>query len=68
MGLPVAPVGLRYRAAYQNSVREGRVAQEIDPTSLASLEVTALWDHVSGAIWPDSAQRTAGDGPLAMVS
>jgi len=68
MGLPVAPVGLRYRAAYQNSVREGRVAQEMDPSSLAALEVQALWGHVSAAIWPERAAPAAGAGPLAMVS
>jgi len=68
MGLPVAPVGLRYRAAYQNSVREGRVAQELDASSLASLEVRSLWNHVSGAIWPEAVIPAADSGPLALVS
>lgn len=73
MGLPVAPVGLRYRAAYQNSVREGRVAQELDPNSLAATEVNALWRHVSEAIWsqvaaPATAASPGTAGGLAMVS
>ena len=68
MGLPVAPVGLRYRAAYQNSVREGRVAQELDASSLASLEVRSLWNHVSGAIWPEAVVPAADSSPLALVS
>lgn len=72
MGLPVAPVGLRYRAAYQNAVREGLSVQEFDPHSLASQEVGGLWTHVFQEIWPEQAMvaaaKTATDAPLAMVS
>ena len=72
MGLPVAPVGLRYRAAYQNAVREGRAAQELDEESLAAYEVNALWEHVNQAIWPTpvAAQpnEVASAGPMALVS
>lgn len=72
MGLPVAPVGLRYRAAYQNAVREGRSAQELDQESLAAFEVNALWEHVSNAIWPralDTAPAPVeNDGRMALVS
>lgn len=72
MGLPVAPVGLRYRAAYQNAVREGRAAQELDEESLAAYEVNALWEHVNKAIWPTAVAaqpaEVASAGPMALVS
>ena len=71
MGLPVAPVGLRYRAAYQNAVREGLAVQEHDPESLATVEVNALWEHVARELWPTVAATAApcieGDH-LALVS
>ncbi|NEX94090.1 AAA family ATPase [Caulobacter sp. 17J65-9] len=51
-GLPVAPVGLRYRAAYQTAVRAGLAAQEMDPDSLAAFEINALWRHLKREIWP----------------
>ena len=72
MGLPVAPVGLRYRAAYQNAVREGLSVEEYDPSCLASQEVGGLWSHVSQNLWPEKdVARTVprvADIPLAMVS
>jgi chromosome partitioning protein len=52
-GLPVAPVGLRYRLAYQNAVRMGLTAQELEPDSLAAFEVNALWHHVKRELWPE---------------
>ncbi len=51
-GLPVAPVGLRYRLAYQTAVRAGLGAQEVEPDSLAAFEVNALWHHVNREVWP----------------
>lgn len=47
-GLPIAPVGLRYRLAYQNAVRTGLTAQELEPDSQAAFEINALWHHVRG--------------------
>lgn len=51
-GVPLAPVGLRYRAAYQNAVRAGRAAQEIAPDSLAAFEINTLWHYVKRELWP----------------
>lgn len=53
-GLPVAPVGLRYRLAYQNAVRTGLTAQELEPDSLAAFEINALWHHVQRELWPEN--------------
>jgi chromosome partitioning protein len=51
-GLPVAPIGLRYRVAYQDAVRQGLGAQEVEPDSLAAFEINALWRHVQRELWP----------------
>jgi chromosome partitioning protein len=51
-GVPLAPVGLRYRAAYQNAVRAGRAAQETAPDSLAAFEINTLWHYVKRELWP----------------
>jgi len=53
-GLPVAPVGLRYRLAYQTAVRAGLTAQELEPDSLAAFEINALWHHVQRGLWPEN--------------
>lgn len=52
LGLPLAPIGLRSRAAYQHSVAAGLTAQETDPRSVAAREIQALWTWVSAALWP----------------
>jgi chromosome partitioning protein len=59
-GLPVAPVGLRYRLAYQQATRMGLAAQEMEPDSLAAFEVNALWHHVQRELHPERAQPSAG--------
>lgn len=51
-GHPVAPIGLRSRIAYQTGVASGRSAMEVDPSSIASAEITALWNAVGAALWP----------------
>lgn len=66
-GPPLAPVGLRSRAAYQQGVAAGLTAQELDPTCLAAREVSALWNWVAAALWPqpEIARRpevAAGEG------
>ena len=53
-GLPIAPVGLRYRLAYQNAVRSGLTAQEMEPDSQAAFEINALWHHVKRGLWPEN--------------
>lgn len=53
-GFPVAPIGLRSRVAYQNSIAAGAVAGETDPTSAAAMEMAALWRHLSGQLWAEA--------------
>jgi chromosome partitioning protein len=62
-GLPVAPVGLRYRQAYQNAVRNGLAAQELEPDSLAAFEINALWHHVRRELWPETGPGLAKVDP-----
>ena len=66
LNLPVAPVGLRYRAAYQNAVRLGKSVEEAEPGSLAAQEVAALWRLVQDGLWPNLAEQ--GDEVQALVS
>jgi chromosome partitioning protein len=49
-GLPVAPVGLRARAVYQQSIAHGRSVGEWDPASPAAQEIGRLWDHVAAQL------------------
>ena len=49
-GVPIAPVGLRLRAAYQSAVARGLTAQETTPDSAAAREISLLWDHVGNAL------------------
>ncbi len=71
LGLPVAPIGLRYRAAFQNAVRYGKTVTEYDPDSLAAFEIDGMWDWLTGELWPSQVpQPVLGreDGDLFMVS
>jgi chromosome partitioning protein len=43
LGLPIVPVVLRARAAYQTALETGRSAIEVDPASPAAVELRALW-------------------------
>jgi chromosome partitioning protein len=49
-GLPVAPVGLRARTVYQQSVAHGRSVREWDPASPASQEIERLWSHMAAQL------------------
>jgi len=51
LGLPISPIGLRSRAAYQHAEASGLAAQELDPHSSASAEIGALWRHVESLLW-----------------
>lgn len=51
-GLPLAPIGLRARAAYQHGVAAGMTAQELNPDGVASAEIRALWSWLYAALWP----------------
>lgn len=46
-GLPVAPICLRSRVAFQTSISNGLSATEQFPHSAASEEVKAVWRHIS---------------------
>lgn len=43
LGLPIVPVVLRARAAYQTALESGRSAVEVDPAGAAAAELRALW-------------------------
>jgi len=49
-GLPIAPVGLRQRQAYQTSFARGLSVQEMDATCRAAEEMDALWRYVAGRL------------------
>jgi chromosome partitioning protein len=56
-GLPVAPVGLRARAIYQQSVAHGRSVGEWDPANPAGQEIARLWTHVAALLALDGQGR-----------
>lgn len=58
-GLPIAPIGLRSRIAYQRSLETGMVAQEMEPDSAAAVEIGGLWRWVSDTLWPDEIRQIA---------
>jgi chromosome partitioning protein len=64
-GLPVASTGLRYRSSYQNAVRHGLAAQEVDPDSLAAFEINTLWRQVRNELWPPEGKAVAPARPAA---
>jgi len=45
-GLPVAPIGLRSRAAFQTSIAHGLSAMEWNAQDAAGQEVSRLWSHL----------------------
>jgi len=62
LGLPIAPVGLRARAVYQQAVARGLTAQEALPGSAAALEISMMWDFVENGLfvsrrWPAGSSR-----------
>lgn len=64
LGLPVAPVGLRARAVYQQAVAGGLTAQEAQPASAAAREVALLWEHVDASLFSSGpAARRTGTQP-----
>jgi chromosome partitioning protein len=66
-GFPVAPIGLRSRVAYQAGMAAGRSAMEIDPDSIASAEICALWNAVGAALWPSRPAEPARRQPIKPV-
>ena len=73
--IPLAEVGLRQRAAYQNAMWKGLGAQEDQPDSQAAFEINSLWAAVAEQLWPVAGrhvyrQRAAvseADGPLELA-
>lgn len=53
LGFPVAPIGLRTRVAYQRGVARGSTAQDMEPSSSAAGEITALWSWVEARLNAD---------------
>ena len=52
MGIPVMPIGLRSRIAYQQSIGEGQTVLESSPSSAAAKEIGGLWNAVQARLWP----------------
>ena len=46
MQLPVVPVVIRARAAYQHTLVSGRSVEELDPGSPAAEEISRLWSYI----------------------
>lgn len=46
-GMPLAPIGLRARTAFQQSVAHGRSVCEWEPGSAAAEEISRLWDLIT---------------------
>lgn len=73
--IPLAEVGLRQRAAYQNAMWKGLGAQEDQPDSQAAFEINSLWASLAEQLWPVAGrhvyrQRGAlaeADGPLELA-
>jgi chromosome partitioning protein len=55
LGGVVAPIGLRSRVAYQQSVALGMVAQEHEPEGAAASEIAALWRWVEARLQAERA-------------
>jgi chromosome partitioning protein len=66
-GFPVAPIGLRSRVGYQAGMAAGKSAMEVDPESIASAEICALWNAVAAALWPRHAAEPARRQPVTPV-
>jgi chromosome partitioning protein len=46
-GMPLAPIGLRARTAFQQSLAHGRSVCEWEPGSAAAEEIARLWDLIA---------------------
>ncbi|WP_428152305.1 AAA family ATPase [Brevundimonas sp.] len=73
--IPLAEVGLRQRAAYQNAMWKGLGAQEDQPDSQAAFEINSLWASLNEKLWPVAGRHvyrsrgaaTEADGPLELA-
>ena len=60
--LPVASVGLRARAAYQQSIAHGRSVGEWDANSAGAIEIARLWENVAAMLAFDNKDQNAKVG------
>ncbi len=58
-GLPLAPIGLRSRAALQAAIGRGLSVEEWAPGRPAAIELGRLWEHVHGLLEAESLARRA---------
>lgn len=65
-GVPLAHIGLRYRAAFPASSAKGLAAAEIDPDGLAAREISGVWDQVQAMLGAQHA-GAAHSGALPAV-
>ncbi|WP_297508304.1 ParA family protein [uncultured Caulobacter sp.] len=59
-GMPLAPIGLRARAAFQQSIAHGRSVCEWEPGSAAAEEISRLWELVAPMLF--------GQGPVKTLA
>lgn len=60
-GMPLAPIGLRARAAFQQSIAHGRSVCEWEPGSAAAEEISRLWDLIAPMLFgAEDIQARAG--------
>ena len=50
-GLPIAPIRIRQRTAYGQSLGEGATVQELEPSGPAAEEMAALWYYIDSLLW-----------------
>lgn len=58
-GMPLAPIGLRARVAFQQSVAHGRSVCEWEPGSAAAEEISRLWDLIVPLLFGHEQTRAA---------
>ena len=67
-GLPVSPVRLHSRPAYQAAIGKGRTVQELGASSVAAVESDALWRLVEGNLDLSAMVAAEGQPILRVVS
>jgi chromosome partitioning protein len=63
LGFPVLSVGIRNRLIFQQAVRFGLAAQEVEPRSYAASEIRQVWKEVERALWAEQNDRAVEDFP-----
>ena len=52
LGIPIAPIAVRYRSDFQNAAVQGMGVTEFSKSSKAAQEITQLWQWLQEAIKP----------------